>query len=219
MANQLGDIHMIIYDLDGTLVDTLDDLRAAVNVILSDAQRPLISRETVRLYIGDGLDTFLQRALKTKDAHLVAAARKRFHDYYTEHLSVHSRVYEGVAELLNRMQQRIQVILTNKPQPYALELLEDLGLTDHFRMIVGGRDDLRLKPAADGILYLLREFNIQPRHALMVGDSDNDILAGKAAGVRTCAVTYGFRERRLLAMHKPDIIVDTPGQLGTMLSS
>ncbi|MCB9070797.1 MAG: HAD-IA family hydrolase [Calditrichae bacterium] len=199
---------LIIYDLDGTLVDTLGDLTASVNHVLASHQRPLLSIATVRELVGDGARKLLERSLETNDPEIVEKGLVMFGEHYLANVCVHSQMYETVAETLPKLTGKKQAIFTNKPVKYAFPLLEQLGIGQYFDAVIGGGMEIPLKPAPDGIVYLCQKLGVPPHRTVMVGDSATDILAGKSAGTATVAVTFGFRQAEQLRKFDPDVVID-----------
>ncbi len=209
---------LLIFDLDGTLVNTLGDLAAAVNFALEKLNCKTVTVTDVKKYVGDGARKLLERALNDQAAQKLDAAMELFYSYYGAHLSDQTVLYPGVLEILTYFSNVKKVILTNKPQKFTLPLLEQLGLAAHFEFAIGGGMEIPLKPAPDGILSILKKTNISPQMAIMIGDSPSDVLAGKAAGIQSCAVSYGYRPAASLRAQKPDFLIDTILDLKLLIS-
>jgi phosphoglycolate phosphatase len=199
-------IRLIIFDLDGTLVDTLEDIAHSVNFTLGRLGRPLLHLDTVRQYVGDGLEKLLSRAL---DGHteLLADAETIYTEHQRRYLVVNSRLYPGVVETLDHFRSLSMAVVTNKTLEFSEPLLDKLGIRHYFRTIIGADSGLPLKPAPDAFLTIIRGLAVQKERAVVVGDGTTDILAGRAAGITTCSVTYGFRSETELRLAGPDHVI------------
>jgi phosphoglycolate phosphatase len=199
-------VHLIIFDLDGTLVNTLEDLTASLNFALTKLGRTPVPLDRVRQYVGDGLTLLMSRALGDRQE-LLDDARGIFTVHYSRNLAVRSRLYPGVRETLEHFRSIPLAVVTNKTRELSAPLLETLGIRPFFRMLIGADDGLPLKPAPDAIEKILRDLSVPRERAAVVGDGTTDIRAGKAAGVTTCAVTYGFRSEEQLREAGPDHVI------------
>lgn len=187
------------FDLDGTLCDTIGDLAAAANAVRrANGQREL-EQGQVQGYVGNGITTLLHRVLTedfngTASAALLAAARSTFTDYYRRHICVHSRLYPGVAEGLARLRAagKTLAVITNKDEDLARQLLAALAIGQHFALIYGGDSFPQRKPAPEPLRAALAALHLSAATTLMVGDSDNDIGAARAAGLKVAYFRGGF---------------------------
>ena len=200
-------IRALAFDLDGTLCHTLPDLVAAANASRAHMRLPPLPDATIESYIGDGIPRLLHRVLtNSRDGNADAPpaehaeAYRYFTAYYLEHLSDKTRPYPQVPETLAALQQRglALAVITNKNETHAKQLLADLDLARYFAHIYGGDSLPEKKPSPLPLTCTAAAFGIKPQEMLMVGDSANDILAGKAAGCPTVAVTYGYADVRAL---------------------
>jgi phosphoglycolate phosphatase len=210
-------IKLVIFDLDGTLIDSRLDLIQSVNAMLRHFGRPELPGETVASYVGDGAPTLVRRALEDpKDDHFFKQALEFFLSYYREHKLDHTTVYAGIPEALQQIQsngtERTLAVLSNKPVNPSRAIIDALGLEKFFVRVYGGNSFETKKPHALGAKTILKETGTQAAAALMVGDSAVDVLTGRNAGIATCGVTYGFAPQTLREV-PPDIIVDTPEEL------
>lgn len=212
------DIDLLLFDLDGTLIDTRRDLAEAVNYALQQLGKAPLSLEGVIKLVGDGVHTLLARVLAEEAERVQAQALAWFRQYYGEHLADHSRLYSGMRETLEHFQDTPKAVLSNKPEEFTRALLRQLGVQSFFQAIVGARPDLPLKPHPQALQGILQKLSVPSGRAVMIGDGENDILAGKAAGVLTCAVTYGFRPQETLLSLRPDFVAHTPQDLMALRS-
>lgn len=198
---------LLVFDLDGTLVDSKLDLANAVNVALESFDLPPLPNPVIYSYVGDGASALILRALAPEKADLLPEVLDRFLAYYRRHLLDNTRSYPGVAGALRKWAGTYRMaVLTNKGVAMTREILSGLSLDGCFFDVRGGDSFGTKKPDPEGLLYILREAEVDPREAIMIGDSRNDVLAGKAAGAVTCGVTYGLGAAGF-AEHPPDFTV------------
>lgn len=206
----------VILDLDGTLLDTAADLAAATNLMMLELGREPLPQATVASYIGKGVEILVHRALGgSLDARVDHDLHTRGHDAFMRHYQVengrHSRPYEGVVEGVAAMRAKglRLACVTNKPQSFADPLLERFGLARAFELIVGG-DALPLrKPDPMPMLHVAQRFEIDPPEIVAIGDSLNDALAARAAGMPVFAVPYGYNEGRDVRTLDVDAVFDS----------
>jgi phosphoglycolate phosphatase len=202
------EIDLLIFDLDGTLVDTRRDLANAVNYALKQTGRNEIALEMVVGYVGDGTRKLLERTLGNVTETELEIFLQHFRQYYFDHIADFSRPYDGTIEVLDHFAMKKKAVLTNKPQEFADELLQRLEICKYFEIAIGAQPNLKLKPDSEGVLKILHPLEVQPARAMIIGDSENDILAGKAARILTCAVTFGFRPAEKLLPLNPDFFIN-----------
>jgi phosphoglycolate phosphatase len=209
---------LLIFDLDGTLIDSKEDLVNSVNAMLAWKHREPLPHEVVASYIGNGAPMLVKRALPdlNEDDHL--AALQFFLDYYREHMLDATVLYPGVREALDRLhRERVPLaILTNKPVRFSVQLIAGLGLAGHFFQIYGGNSFEEKKPHPIGIERLLEESGADRSRTVMVGDSAVDILTARAASVKACGVSWGFQPETF-ATAPPDFIIDDLRVLAEMV--
>ncbi len=198
---------LIVYDLDGTLVDTLGDIAQAANHMLGELGSPALAAGEIRRYVGSGVQELVQRCLKTDDSARVAQGVTLFRAYYTTHLVDHSRLYLGARAVLDHFRARRQAVITNKPNPHASDILRALGVADYFCEIVGGESAYPKKPDPSALLAIIKNERIPPPDTLLIGDSPIDIETGRNAGVFTVSVTHGFSDEDDIRRAAPDVIV------------
>ncbi|MCD6544550.1 MAG: HAD-IA family hydrolase [Flavobacteriaceae bacterium] len=202
-------IELIIFDLDGTIVNSIFDIADAVNHVLVKMNRNTVSVYEVQKMIGSGVKKLIELALQdVSDEIVLANALKIFQEYYAKNLITKTRPYEDVIETLNQLSNFKKAIYSNKPQDLTDKVIKGLDLNSYFDTVQGADESkYKRKPSPEGINYILRKLKVKPENAIMVGDSTHDIHAGKRAGVKTCAVTYGYRDEKLLVNESPDYLI------------
>ncbi len=202
---------LLIFDLDGTLIDSKLDLVHAVNAARQEMGLPSLSIETVSSYVGNGADVLIRRALGPEASEAdVEHALTFFLQYYRAHKLDNTRLYPGVRSALDRLHAKgiPLAVLTNKPVRMSQEIVDELKLGAHFAYVYGGNSFEWKKPHPIGIQTLVTQCGAQPAQTLMVGDSAVDIHTARNAGVGACGVTYGFQPETFQA-HPPDFLVDS----------
>jgi phosphoglycolate phosphatase len=199
----------ILFDLDGTLVDSRLDLAASVNEALASVGAEPLAHETVFGFIGRGARTLITRSLAAAgaDAALYDDMLAAFKSVYDQHLLDTTRPYPGVEETLAALAHKQMAVVTNKPVAFARAMLAGLRLAKYFPVIVGGGPVRELKPAPEPLLHALGELGTDLKHALLVGDSVVDIETARAARMRVCAALYGFEEEEALRAQSPDHVI------------
>jgi phosphoglycolate phosphatase len=206
---------LAIFDLDGTLVDSVDDLAAAVNHGLALAGLPLRGRAEVRSFIGDGARLLLERAVGQRQDKLEEALAG-WREHYNAHLLDHTRPYPGVAEALARS-GRTLAVQTNKPGAMARRILEGLGLLSCFAVVIGG-GEAPSKPDPAGVRTILERVGARPQDAVFVGDSLVDLATARNAGVAFVGVGWGLVPRAELAQAGAANLVDRAEELERWLA-
>ena len=217
MQAKLYSVDLLIFDLDGTLVDTSKDIVNAVNYALEHIGHKPLPAIKIMSFIGNGIMDLLQSVLASDDEMLLSEGLKYFQEHYRRHLYDHSRLYPGMDKVLQSYHQAKKGVLSNKSQEFTELLLKKMGLYRQFDFIIGGQSGFKYKPDSESIVYLLKQFDTQPKKAVIIGDSINDIIAGKSAAILTCAVTYGYYKKQTLLSLNPEIVVDYPLQLCEIL--
>jgi len=213
-------IKLVIFDLDGTLIDSRLDLIQSVNAMLQHFKHPELPGEIVASYVGDGAPMLVRRALgDPDDEHFFKEALEFFLSYYREHKLDHTRVYDGIPEALKQIQSngtaRKMAVLSNKPVHPSRAIVDALGLADFFVQVYGGNSFETKKPDPLGVNTLLKETGTASEQAMIVGDSSIDVLTGRNAGIATCGVTYGFAPHTLCEA-PPDVTVNSPHELAAI---
>jgi phosphoglycolate phosphatase len=190
---KLPAVRALIFDLDGTLIDSKLDLIHSVNAMLRERKRPQLAAETISGYVGHGAPQLVARALGgTATEEELKHALQFFLGYYEEHKMDNTSAYPGVADTLAQLSHLPMAVLTNKPERISVRILNSLGLAKYFRAIYGGNSFESKKPDPFGANKILQEFGILARDALIIGDSEVDIQTARNAGTQAAAVNYGF---------------------------
>lgn len=221
-------IRLLVFDLDGTLVDSRLDLIHSVNAMLRYLGRPELAGDVIASYVGDGAPALVRRALgETDDECLLRTGLEYFLGYYRIHKLDHTTVYEGIPETLTALAapsnskssngtKRVMAVLSNKPVNPSRDIVRALGLGDFFVRIYGGNSFTTKKPDPLGVNTLLMETGVAAKQALMIGDSSVDVLTGRNADLWTCGVSYGFAPHTLERV-PPDVLIESPEELRELL--
>ncbi len=207
---------LVLVDLDGTLIDSVPDLAYAVDAMMKQLDLPERGEEKVRNWVGNGIERLVKRALLDQldgepDPELFKEALNYFDAFYTECNSRYSRVFKDVRKGLNwlKSQGAILVCITNKAEKFSVPLLEALDLHHYFRIILSGDSLPKKKPDPLPLLYAAKKFKIKPKNSLILGDSINDVQAGRAAGFSVVCVSYGYNHGQDINLAKPDAVIDS----------
>jgi phosphoglycolate phosphatase len=224
-------LKLLVFDLDGTLIDSAQDLCNSVNATLNRFGRPHLPDETIASYIGNGALMLVRRAFAADDRkepseELLADAYKFFLDYYREHKLDYTYAYEGVLAALGALQKvhdqtdgqaRAMAVLTNKPVRPAQAICEALGLAPYFLHIYGGNSFATKKPNPEGLFTLMKEADAKPEQTVMIGDSQVDVMTARNAGAWSIGCTFGLAPGSLEVI-PPDVLVDSPADWTAALS-
>jgi phosphoglycolate phosphatase len=217
-------IRLLVFDLDGTLVDSRLDLTNAVNAMLRKYRRPELPCDLIATYIGDGAPMLVRRALgDPDDQKFVDEALIFFMTYYREHKLDNTYVYQGVKDSLQAIQSAHNgnlkmAVLSNKPVNPSRAIVESLGLGHFFFQTYGGNSFPSKKPDPQGALELLKEARVKPQQAVMIGDSANDVLTAQNAGMYSVGLTYGLSPATLEKV-PPDVLLDRPDEVGELFAT
>ena len=212
---------LLVFDLDGTLIDSALDLALSVNAVRADAGLEPLPHETIYTYVGNGAPMLIQRALDADASDpKVQRGLEFFFGYYHEHMLDNTDLYPGVRASLDRWKDAglKMAVLTNKPVRFTEHIIEGLGLGGHFGRVYGGNSFETKKPDPEGLETIMRELGGDRARTLMVGDSSVDILTARNARVTSAGVTYGLRPETF-EEHPPDIVVDSMPELAELLAS
>lgn len=220
----LQKIKLLLFDLDGTLIDSEKDLASSVNAMLRNFGRKELPLEVIDTYIGDGAPMLIRRALgDPAHAAIVQEALNFFLLYYRDHKLDTTLPYPGMPEALQRSrnfdgQRRQMAVLTNKPVRASRDILAGLGMSQYFFQTYGGNSFETKKPDPLGAQTLMSEAGAEPEETVMVGDSEVDVLTARNANLWSIGVTYGFAPHTLERTH-PDVLVDTVEELAQALTT
>lgn len=222
---------LLIFDLDGTLIDSREDLANSINAMLIHFGKKELPHEVIASYIGDGAPMLVRRSLgDPDDENFVQDAVLYFMSWYREHKLDNTYVYDGVKEALAAIQKSRNTdstgetqplkmaVLSNKPVGPSRAIVEALGLGPYFFQVYGGNSFHTKKPDPAGVQILLEEAGVQPEETVIVGDSDIDVLTARNAGIYSVGVTYGLAPHTLQDA-PPDVLVDHPSELALVLGS
>ncbi|HFU74034.1 MAG TPA: phosphoglycolate phosphatase [Helicobacteraceae bacterium] len=217
---------LIIFDLDGTLVDSAPDLALALNLMLEQLGRKTYPQEVIRTWVGNGAQTLVKRALSGSaivrgdlDSELVETSLAVFLDFYTQNLCVETKTYPNVVTTLQTLKNRGYklAIVTNKPYSFVQPLLDGLEMGTLFEFILGGDSLAKKKPDPLPLLHTCEKLEISPSKAVMVGDSKNDMVAANLAEIESIGVSYGYNYDEPISAYFPDVVVDDFGVITQLL--
>lgn len=208
-------LDLIILDFDGVIIDSGADITAAVNHTRSLFDLPSLPGPTVIEYIGDGVRALIERSFKGCPPEMLEQALSLYREYYRLHALDETRLYPHVRATLEALHGKGKKIalVTNKSEPLAELILTGLEVRSYFDLVVGPESVQRMKPDPQGVIKVLDEFQTAARCAIMVGDTDSDIEAGRRAGTWTCAARYGLGDKENLLESRPDLIIDDIAEL------
>lgn len=221
----MQEINTFLFDLDGTLVDSVPDLATALNKMLSDYQLPTYDEYVIRHWVGNGARVLVERGLSgdTKINHNrkqleVDTALDKFLFYYRTLETKSTVLYDGVFDTLHALKQRgcTLVLITNKPSEFIEPILSSFSLLSLFSLTIGGDSLPEKKPSALPLLYACEQFKVSPSQCVMVGDSKNDILAAKAANIKSIGLTYGYNYGECISTYQPDWVFDSFREILTL---
>ena len=218
---------VILFDLDGTLIDSAPDLVAAINHMLLAVGKSVFSDTLIRSWVGNGANVLVKRALSGKmeiddtlDNALFEQALAIFLSFYKENLCVDTQLYPGVRVSLKVLKAREYrlALVTNKPFEFIEPILQGLELEGLFAIVLGGDSLAKRKPDAQPLLHVCQALKVNVEQCLMVGDSKNDILAAKAAKMESIGLTYGYNYGEDIGLHKPEAVFSEFSDIVTALS-
>ena len=198
---------LIVFDLDGTLADSLPDLAEAANFACRSLGLPEHSQAVIQRMIGGGERKFAEAFLGPGNQGYLKEGLNLYLDYYSRHCGDLTRLYPGVRETLEELSFKKLAVLSNKLQRLTEQVLRVMGILPFFAAVRGGGGELALKPSPEPLVALIGELRLAPERTLMVGDKPADVLAGRFAGARTAAVTYGYGDLPSLTAAAPDFLL------------
>jgi len=209
---------LVIFDFDGTLIDSKYDIAASVNLTLKDMDLPTRSSEEIFSFVGDGVKRLLRLSVGEDNDARYEEALTIFRQHYLDHCLDSTRFYAGLEAVFNTLHQKRKALATNKSLEYTLRIVEGLGVRDRFSAIQCPNDSSDLKPDPSMLFRILDQLGVEPKRAVLVGDSTNDVRAAKAAGIGSCAVGYGYGNRERVLALEPDFYCEKPEDLLPVLS-
>ncbi|MFH0946522.1 MAG: HAD-IA family hydrolase [Planctomycetota bacterium] len=205
----------VIFDLDGTLTDTLQTIAVSVDHGLAELGLPGHTTDAYRLMVGEGVEELCRRALPDGKQHELENLLRRVRAFYDQNILLHVRLYDGVLDLLRSLRQRGAhlAVLSNKPDSLAQATVDGMGLRPYFDVVLGASDSLPRKPDPEAAWWVAGQLALDREQVLFVGDTPIDVNTARAAGMASVAVTWGFRTREELLPSEPSYLVDQPGQV------
>jgi phosphoglycolate phosphatase len=201
-------VKLMVFDLDGTLADTGDDLAGSVNRTLQSLGIPKRPDREILGFVGDGVRKLVERSLGEAYGDRLDEALKRFKEIYAEHLLDQTTLYPGVEDVLRHFGRKEKVLITNKGRDFTLAICSGLGIAGYFKEIIAGDSNEFMKPDPRLLLPLLDRFESSHAETLVVGDGVNDILLARNTGVRSCAFLNGLGNREELLRLRPDFVIE-----------
>jgi len=215
---RFSDVRVLIFDLDGTLIDSKLDLANSINAMLEHMGRARLPHEKIYGMVGNGAPVLVRRALGQDVTDDEAKDGLGFFlSYYRTHMLDNTVTYPGVREGLKLLGKYPMAVLTNKPVRFSQAIIDGLGLAPHFKFVYGGNSFEKKKPDPMGVEAVLKELGAAPGEAMMVGDSEVDVRTARNAGIWACGVSYGLGAEGL-GVHPPDILVDSLTELPAYLN-
>lgn len=205
-------VELLIFDLDGTLIESKWDIASSVNLTLAELSLPERPAEEIFGFVGDGVKKLLRLSVGDGSRTSFEDALKVFRRHYLAHCLDRTTFYPGIEPMLRHFAHKQKAVATNKSIEYTHLILNGLG-AQHFTYLVGGDNGFGLKPEPGMLLHILEQLNVSKDQAVLVGDSTNDIDGGHNAGIRVCAVGYGMGNRERMAACKPDWFIERPEEL------
>ncbi len=209
-------IKLIMFDLDGTLVDSSGDITNALNYAIAPGGREPLTVEATKNLIGEGVTRLIEKVLGPAGNEEMRVVLERFMEFYGDHLVDRTRAYPEVPETLMDLSAYAKAVISNKRESFSKKVLEELGLLGHFAVVFGSDSAREKKPSPEPLREVMRRLSCVPGEAVMVGDSSYDIQAGRSAGVLTIGVSYGYRPADSLL--QADIVIDRFGALREVLA-
>jgi len=211
-------IKLLVYDLDGTLIDSREDIANSVNGAFERLGLHPVPTDTIAQFVGSGVEQLISRSLKevnrefpkseSQKNSLLKKATKLFRKHYQDHLVDQTRLYPGVEQVLEHFKDQRQAVITNKPASFSNEILTHLKVNHFFFRLVGGGDAFPKKPDPASLLDIMNSADVNGTETVLIGDSKIDIDTGRRAGVQTVGVTYGFGTHTEIKEAKPNFILN-----------
>jgi 2-phosphoglycolate phosphatase len=212
---------LVIFDLDGTLLDSLRDLTESLNHALGQCGLHPVSYEQTKIWVGKGLALFLEKALgdRYSDA-LFEEIKNKFLEHYAKNYFHHTHLYDGIQQLLATLDSSYKMaVCSNKHTQFIAPVLDYFQIKDYFPIFLGGDNPYGRKPEPEGIYKIIEYHNSRPEKTILVGDMQVDVLTAQSSGTASCAVLWGYGSEQELRTLKPDYVISSPGELIKILSN
>ena len=197
---------LLIFDLDGTIADTLTDISNSVNFALTQSGFACLKETQIVKYIGSGARQLFQDILKKPD---VDEILQIYLKHYSENFLNYTKLYPGTGEILEYYKNKKKVVISNKTDKFVNGILEGLNISSCFDSVIGAGKMEKLKPDPQSVISMMKKFNIAPDKTIIIGDGINDIQAGNNAEIHTCAAGYGFTPKKQLMKYSPEFYIDS----------
>ena len=207
-----------IFDLDGTLTNTLESMTYSVNLTLKEMGLSQITKDQCRMFVGHGARVLIEESLKVSGdpkASRIEEGMKIYGRIFDQNCTYHVTPYEGIPEMLKALKDRgiHLAVLSNKPDRQTVKVVKEIFGDNIFDYAQGQKDGIRRKPAPDGVWYLMEQMQVSKEECLYIGDSEVDAATGKNAGLKTIGVLWGFRDRKTLETAGADHLIERPEEL------
>lgn len=207
-----------IFDLDGTLTNTLESMTYSVNLTLKEMGLSQITKDQCRMFVGNGARVLIEESLKVSgdpNASRIEEGMKIYGRIFDQNCTYHVTPYEGIPEMLKALKDRgiHLAVLSNKPDRQTVKVVKEIFGDNIFDYAQGQKDGIRRKPAPDGVWYLMEQMQVSKEECLYIGDSEVDAATGKNAGLKTIGVLWGFRDRKTLETAGADHLIERPEEL------
>ncbi len=207
-----------IFDLDGTLTNTLESMTYSVNLTLKEMGLSQITKDQCRMFVGNGARVLIEESLKVSGdpkASRIEEGMKIYGRIFDQNCTYHVTPYEGIPEMLKALKDRgiHLAVLSNKPDRQTVKVVKEIFGDNIFDYAQGQKDGIRRKPAPDGVWYLMEQMQVSKEECLYIGDSEVDAATGKTAGLKTIGVLWGFRDRKTLETAGADHLIERPEEL------
>lgn len=210
------EMDVLLFDLDGTLIDSKTDIATAVNLTLCELGLPIRSREEIFSFVGDGVKRLLRLSVGEENLDQYERSLQVFRRHYLAHCLDTTRLYPGMWETLQHFKAKPKAIVTNKSREYTLRILEGLGIANWFAAVESPEDSAELKPDPRMLWRALSACGVSEERVVMIGDSTNDVRAAQAADIQACAVLYGYGNFEKIHALRPDFYCSRPIDLITL---
>jgi len=205
----------IIFDFDGVIADTGEDIAYAIQSTQKKFGIPQMDRDEIISFVGNGMGNLIRNVFKGSSEQVISEALPYYREFYFRNCVKYTKLYKNTLSVLKHFKAREKGIVSNKPESITKAIMEKLGISSDFGIVIGPESAGSLKPEPEGILKALAHLKAEPGKSLMVGDACTDIFAGKKAGTFTCGITSGFGDTDALIKAGPDLIIDDIGELIT----